>query len=813
VSGPADLGDLGFYGSESVAVLDPAVVELVDAFLSANPGGRERLVPLLQCVQDEMGYLPRVVLELAAERLGMSPVEVAGIVSFYHQFTATPRAPFQIRLCSGTACYVRDGELVRDAVVDALGVSVGGVSADGLFNLEEGPCIGACGLAPAVTVNGVVHGGLTAGSARRLVNRLRQSASAGDGGSPIQLNPLSGVWRSVRSTPHGARVGTGRRRSLQVCSGSGCVASGAVEVAEALKAAVRGLAQGEGDEVSAAAEMSVELGITGCRGFCAAGPLVRIPELGLLYCGVAVSDAEEVVRRTGVGGETIDRLLYSPPGDRRACRGQEDIPFFAGQQRQVLRLCGEVDPERIEQYESHGGYQALRRVVRELRPEQVIRAVMDSGLVGRGGTGFPTGRKWQLVAYAPDDVKYVVCNGDEGDPGAFMDRSLMEGDPHSVLEGMAIAGFAVGACVGYLYLRADHEMAVRRLLYAAAQARERGYLGDDIMGSGFAFDVRLVQSAGAYVCGEETALIASIEGRRGMPSPRPPSPATRGLWGSPTLINNVETLANVPQIILDWAGSRVEPTGRRVAGTKTFALTGAVRHVGLVEVELGTTLRQIVFGVGGGPPEGRSFKAAWIGGPGGGCLSEEHLDTPMDYASLEALGATMGSGGLVIVDDRTCSVRLARYMTAFCVEESCGKCPPCRVGTRVLLGLLERICDGRGEPGDLERIESIGRHIRRTSLCGLGQSAPQPVLSALAWFRDEFRAHLEEHRCPSGQCSRLVDFRIDPAVCDGCGDCVAVCPEAAIAGDPGRPYVIDPEACSRCGVCVPSCPLDAIETV
>jgi NADP-reducing hydrogenase subunit HndC len=298
-----------------------------------------------------------------------------------------------------------------------------------------------------------------------------------------------------------------------------------------------------------------------------------------------------------------------------------------------------------------------------------------------------------------------------------------------------------------------------------------------------------------------------------MPSPRPPSPATRGLWGSPTLINNVETLANVPQIILDWAGSRVEPTGRRVAGTKTFALTGAVRHVGLVEVELGTTLRQIVFGVGGGPPEGRSFKAAWIGGPGGGCLSAEHLETPMDYASLEAVGATMGSGGLVVVDDRTCSVRLARYMTAFCVEESCGKCPPCRIGTRVLLGLLERMCDGRGEPGDLERIESLGRHISRTSLCGLGQSAPQPVLSALACFRDEFRAHLEEHRCPAGQCSRLVDFRIDPVLCEGCGDCAVVCPEEAIAGDIGQPYVIDPAACSRCGLCVPSCPYDAIETV
>lgn len=395
-----------------------------------------------------------------------------------------------------------------------------------------------------------------------------------------------------------------------------------------------------------------------------------------------------------------------------------------------------------------------------------------------------------------------------------MDRSLMEGDPHSVLEGMAIAGYAVGARTGFIFLRAEYAMAVRRLLHAAAQARERGYLGDDVLGSGFAFDVRLVQGAGAFVCGEETALIASIEGRRAMPRPRPPAPAARGLWGRPTLINNVETLANIPAILRDLDRSKSPRSARRRrAGTKTFALTGSVRNVGLVEVELGTPLRQIVFGIGGGPPDGRTFKAAWIGGPGGGCLAEQHLDTPVDFGTLSELGASMGSGGLVIVDDRTCSVRLARYMTAFCVEESCGKCPPCRTGTRALLGLLERICEGRGEDGDLERIERLGKHISRTSLCGLGQSAPRPVLSALRYFRNEFRAHLEDHQCPAGECSRLLDFRIDPTRCEGCGDCTAVCPEAAITGELGKPHAIDRPACSRCGRCVPSCPYDAIETV
>lgn len=621
MSGPNEGGDLGFFGSQSVEILDPAVVELVDAFLFANPGGRERLIPLLQCVQDEMGYLPLTVQELAADRLDVAPVEVGGIVSFYQQFTTTPRAPFEVRICSGTACYVRDGERVRDALIDALGVGVGGISPDGLFNLDTGHCIGACGLAPALKVNGVVHGRLTAGAARRLVDRLRHSVrrsdSTGGGDGAVMLNPLSGFWRSARSIPRESPGQASMRRTLQVCSGSGCVAEGAIEVAEALKAGLRNLKSGCEAPDPPFEDVVVELGITGCRGFCAAGPLLRIPEMGLLYCGVRATDAEEIIHRTALGGETIERLLFTDPDANRACRNQGEIPFFAGQRRTVLRLCGEIDPERIDQYEAHGGYQALRRVIQDLRPEEVIRAVMDSGLLGRGGAGFPTGRKWQFVAYASDEVKYVVCNGDEGDPGAFMDRSLMEGDPHSVLEGMAIAGYAVGARIGFVYLRAEYEMAVRRLLHAAAQARERGYLGEDILGSGFTFDVRLVQGAGAFVCGEETALIASIESRRGIPRPCPPAPAVRGLWGRPTLINNVETLANVPAILRDRTVAEGELGTPVAVGTKTFALTGAVRHMGLVEVELGTTLRQIVFGIGGGPADGRRFKAAWIGGPGG----------------------------------------------------------------------------------------------------------------------------------------------------------------------------------------------------
>ena len=802
----------GFYGSQPAAFLDPAVVDLVDAFLSANPGGRDRLMPLLLCVQDELGHLPVQAQELVADRLAISPIQVAGVVSFYDLLTVTPRAPFEIRVCAGTACHVRGGEHVLDALSDALGVTAGGISADGLFNLERGHCIGACNLAPAVMVNGVVHGRMTVGAVRRLVHRLRHSITAAaapsDSPGPVRLSPMGGLWRTARWLPPGTDDGEIGVRTIQICSGSGCLANGALEVAEALRACLRRLRREGAPSCASADRVRIDLGITGCRGFCAAGPLVQIPEIGVLYCGVEVDDAAEIINRTVFQGQIIQRLSFgAAEGDTRY-RNQDDIPFFSGQRRQVLRLCGEIDPERIEQYEARGGYRALERVVRDLRPDQVIRMVMDSGLAGRGGSGFPTGRKWQLVADTPDETKVVICNGDEGDPGAFMDRSLMEGDPHSVIEGMAIAGYAVGAHLGYVYLRASYEMAVRRMLHAVAQARERGFIGNDILASGYEFDVRVVQGAGAFVCGEETALVASIEGRRAVPRTRPPTPATSGLWGHPTLINNVETLANIPQIVM--------PQTHREAGrarTKTFALTGAVRNVGLVEVALGTSLREIVFGIGGGMAGGGRFKAAWIGGPGGGCLGEAQLDTPVDFDSLEEQGATMGSGGLVVVDDRTCSVRLARYMLAFCVDESCGKCPPCRIGTRVLLGLLTRISDGEGEAGDLERIEVLGEHVRRTSLCGLGQSAPKPVLTALRNFRSEFEAHLDQRTCPAGECYRLLDLRIDGGLCDGCGDCAGVCPEGAISGEIGSLHLIDLDRCTRCGLCIPCCPYDAIETV
>jgi NADH:ubiquinone oxidoreductase subunit F (NADH-binding)/NADH:ubiquinone oxidoreductase subunit E/NAD-dependent dihydropyrimidine dehydrogenase PreA subunit len=811
-----DLSANGFFGSERIEPLDPAIADLVDNFLDANPGDRERLIPLLQCVQDELGCLPLEAQELVADRLGMSPVQVTGVVTFYHLFTATPRAPIDIRVCAGTSCHVRDGNRVLDALESSLGVEVGGISVDGLFNLERVRCIGACGLAPVVMVNGEVQGSLTAGAARRLADELRRQGDHAESAArrrTITADVLSGFSRVSRRVMLGPATESPVHRSFQVCTGTGCLAAGARSVAEAFRRELHRRSPENAEVVELDRGVCAELGVTGCRGFCAAGPLVRIPELGVLYCGVRESDVSEIVQTAVSRDEVVDRLLYLDGRDGRRCRGQDDIPFFSRQHRSVLRLCGEVDPERIEQYEAHGGYAALRTVIHEMRPDQVIRAVSASGLQGRGGAGFPTGRKWLLVAEGADETKFVVCNGDEGDPGAFMDRSLMEGDPHSVLEGMAIAGFAVGAHQGFIYLRAEYELAVKRLLNAVAQARERGYLGHDILGSEFDFDVRLVQGAGAFVCGEETALLSSIEGRRGMPRPRPPSPAERGLWGQPTLINNVETFANIPSILAGGAADFASIGTADSRGSKTFALAGAVRNVGLVEVAMGTTLRQIVFDVGGGIHGDRSFKGACIGGPTGGCLNAEHLDTPMEYEALRELGAAIGSGGLVIVDDRTCMVRLARYFLEFCVEESCGKCPPCRIGTKVLLNILARICEGQGEAGDIDRLVELGEHIRRTSLCGLGQAAPSPVLTAIRHFRGEFEAHVVDRSCPAGECHRLADIVIDAELCDGCGSCVEVCPVDAIVGREGETHSVDLERCTHCGECLSSCPTDAVRTV
>jgi NADH-quinone oxidoreductase subunit F len=540
------------------------------------------------------------------------------------------------------------------------------------------------------------------------------------------------------------------------------------------------------------------------------GPLVRIEPQGILYVQVKPEDVEEIVETTLVRGEVVERLLYHDPSTGEPARTEESIPFYRRQVRVVLANCGRMNPEDIREAIAHGGYGAIARILSGMTPEEVIQTVTASGLRGRGGAGFPTGRKWSFARAAASDKKYVICNGDEGDPGAFMDRSVMEGDPHKVIEGLMIAAYAIGADEGFIYVRAEYPVAVSRLKRAVAQAREHGLLGRNILGSGFSFDITIKEGAGAFVCGEETALISSIEGRRGMPSPRPPYPATSGLFGRPTVINNVETLANLPAIITkgpEWFRSYGTPTS---PGTKTFALAGQVANTGLVEVPMGLPLRDLIFDIGGGMRGGGKFKAVQIGGPSGGCLGEEHLDVGLDYESLAKVGAMVGSGGMVVMDDTACMVEVARFFMRFTQSESCGKCVPCREGTKQMLALLTKMTSGEGAPEDLGLLEELALAVKDGSLCGLGKTAPNPVLTTLKYFRPEYEAHVVRKRCPAGACQALRTYSIDALKCRGCTLCAKVCPIGAISGERGKPHVIDPEKCVKCGTCVEKCRFGAI---
>ncbi len=571
------------------------------------------------------------------------------------------------------------------------------------------------------------------------------------------------------------------------------IASGATLVFERL----RSLLSGRDD---------VKLHKVGCVGLCFREPLVEVEkdEARYLYGEVTPEIAEAILAFHLQGeGDVGERLVFSSAG------AAPENTMLAKQVRIVLRNCGQIDPERIEEYIARGGYQALARAL-QMTPDQIIQEVQASGLRGRGGAGFPTGLKWKFTRAAPGDVKYVVCNADEGDPGAFMDRSVLEGDPHSVLEGMIICAWAVGACEGTIYCRAEYPLAVRRLGVAIEQARAAGYLGKDILGTGFSFDIRVKEGAGAFVCGEETALLASIEGRRGMPRPRPPFPAQKGLWGKPTVINNVETFANVPWILTHGAAAFSQHGIGQSRGTKVFALAGKVRKGGLVEVPMGMTLREIVEGIGGGVGEGHTIKAVQMGGPSGGCIPLALLDTPVDYESITATGAIMGSGGMVVLDDTSCMVDVARFFLHFTQGESCGKCPFCRVGTKRMLEILERICRGEGTMEDLARLEELSVHVKDGSLCGLGQTAPNPVLTTLRYFRHEYEAHIRDKRCPAKVCTALIRYRIDPAKCIGCTLCVRQCPVGAISGERRQAHTIRDEACVRCGQCIGVCPVQAI---
>ena len=598
--------------------------------------------------------------------------------------------------------------------------------------------------------------------------------------------------------------------SILICAGTGCIAGGAMKIYDNLKTECekRGLPVYVGLKHDTDAEKSLHVKMSGCPGFCEMGPLVHIEPMGVMYIHVKPEDCHEILEKTVLGGEIIDRLVYHLDGV--AYPRQEDIPFYKKQHRVVLENCGSSDAEDIEEYIAKGGYAGFEKALFEMTDEEICRSIIDSGLRGRGGGGFPAGQKWDGARKQKSEKKYIVCNGDEGDPGAFMDRSIMEGNPHSVLEGMMIAGRAVGSDEGYIYVRAEYPLAVSRLKAAIAKAEEYGLLGDHVMGTDFSFRIHVNMGAGAFVCGEETALIHSMEGRRGEPTVKPPYPSESGYKGYPTNVNNVETYANIPPIILRGAEWFSSISTEKSKGTKVFALAGKVNNVGLIEVPMGTTLREVIFEIGGGIKNGKKFKAVQTGGPSGGCLTEKHLDTPIDYDNLLASGSMMGSGGMIVMDEDDCMVSVAKFYLEFTVDESCGKCTPCRIGNKRLLEILDRITRGLGRDEDLDELQNLARVIRDSSLCALGQTAPNPVLSTLENFWDEYVAHVRDHHCTAHRCRDLMSFVIDPKVCKGCSLCARMCPPGAISGIPKQPYAIDQARCIKCGTCLEKCKFGAI---
>ena len=618
-----------------------------------------------------------------------------------------------------------------------------------------------------------------------------------------KYNELVMVRKVVKEKGEELAKHTQYRKQVLVCGGTGCTSSGSKKVLAALEESLK--EYGIEDEILVVR--------TGCFGLCSLGPIMIVYPEGSFYSQATPEGVKQIVKEHLVEGNVVTKLLYQETVHADgSILSLSETPFYKNQLRIALRNCGVIDPENIDEYIAVDGYQALAKALTTMTPDDVIKEVLDSGLRGRGGGGFPTGRKWMFAKGSQGDIKYVACNADEGDPGAFMDRSILEGDPQCIIEAMAIAGYAIGAHHGFVYVRAEYPIAVERLTIAINQARERGLLGENIFDSGFDFDMEIRLGAGAFVCGEETALMTSIEGNRGEPRPRPPFPAVKGLFEKPTVLNNVETYANIAQIILhgsEWYASMGTETSK---GTKVFALGGKINNVGLVEVPMGTTLRTIVEEIGGGVPNGKQFKAAQTGGPSGGCIPAEYIDTPIDYDSLIAIGSMMGSGGMIILDEDTCMVDIAKFYLEFTVDESCGKCTPCRIGTRKLLQYLEKITAGNGEDSDLEEIDDLATHMQKSSLCALGQTAPNPILSTMKFFKDEYVAHIHDKTCPAGVCKSLIKYEIIPDKCKGCTLCARNCPVGAISGTVKNPHVIDSAKCIKCGVCMSNCRFGAIIT-
>ena len=775
-------------------------LKFVDEAIESIGRGPESVIAILQAIQTHYRYLPPAALEYLCDNTDITPARVTGVSTFYTQFRHKPVGKHMIGVCHGTACHVKGAQNIHDALDRHLGLTGGeDTDADELFTVQKVACLGCCTLAPAVQIDHLTYGHLTPETIPKM---LRDFLAAADK-HPGELD--SGIGIDVADDMAEVRIGLG----------SCCVASGSEKIYRAMVDAV--------DRTGARAVIKP----VGCIGMCHRTPMLELvapDRTSHLYAKVDPQDAEAIVRRhirpagllgrfTSTLRQSVGSLLTDQTWDiagRRAIdAGDKPVTDFLSRQKHVAtECCGYVNPVDIEEYIAHGGFEAMKRILAESDPESTIETILASGLRGRGGAGFPTGRKWREVAGTDSEIKYIVCNGDEGDPGAFMDRMILESYPYRVIEGMVIASRTVGAHEGYLYIRAEYPLAVRRVRQAIEVCMARGLLGENILDSGHSLTLKIMEGAGAFVCGEETALLASIEGKRGMPVLRPPFPAHCGLWGKPTLVNNTETFAVVPWIIRNGAEAFAEMGTETSKGTKVFSLAGKIARGGLIEVPMGITVGQIVEEIGGGIAEGKAFKAVQIGGPSGGCVPARLSDTTVDFEALTGVGAMMGSGGLVVLDESDCMVDITRYFLEFTQDQSCGQCTPCRIGTRRMLDILTRLCTGEGRAGDLERLGELAGRVKQSSLCGLGKTAPNPVLSTLNYFREEYEAHLAG-RCPAGRCKALIVYSITDD-CIGCTLCAQHCPSDAIAMTPYQKHEIDSEKCTRCNACKAICPRDAV---